>query len=222
MGTTLSLAAADGHALGAYLAVPEGRPRGGLVVIQEAFGLTAYVRSVCDAYAKDGYASIAPALYDRQCRDAVFDDPTPPEALAEARRLRAGLEWPKVMLDVQAAINQVRRAGRVGIVGFCAGGSVAWLAALSLPVAAASCYYGRDIVDFLDCAPKCPTILHFGERDQHIPLEDVERIRVAFPDIPNHVYPAGHGFDGPGARHNEAAATLARSRTLEFLRMHIG
>ena len=222
MGNNLDITAADGHVLAAYFAAPKGKPRGGLVVIQEAFGVTAYVRSVCDAYAKDGYASIAPALYDRQRRDAAFDDSSAPEALAEARRLRAALEWPKVMLDVQAAIDKVRSAGRVGIVGYCAGGSVAWLAALSLPLAAASCYYGRDVVDFLDRAPKCPTILHFGEHDHIIPLADVERIRAAFPDVPNYVYPAGHGFDGTGERHHEPSARLARERTLELFRRHVG
>lgn len=222
MGKNLDITATDGHVLAAYLAAPGGKPRGGLVVIQEAFGVTAHVRSVCDAYATDGYASIAPALYDRQRRDAAFDDPSAPEALAEARRLRAALEWPKVLLDVQAAIDAVRISGRVGIVGYCVGGSVAWLAALSLPVAAASCYYGRDIVDFLERAPKCPTILHFGEHDRFIPLADVARIRAAFPDVPNHVYPAGHGFDGAGERHHEASARLARERTLELFRSHVG
>ncbi|OGA42273.1 MAG: hypothetical protein A3G26_09830 [Betaproteobacteria bacterium RIFCSPLOWO2_12_FULL_65_110] len=222
MGTNLDLTASDGHVLAAYLALPESKPRGGLVVIQEAFGVTAYVRSVCDAYARDGYASIAPAIYDRQRRDAVFDGSPAPEALAEALRLRAALEWPKVMLDVQAAIDEVRSAGRVGIVGYCAGGSVAWLAALSLPLAAASCYYGRDIVDFLDRAPLCPTILHFGEHDRFIPLADVERIRAAFPTVPNYVYPAGHSFDGAGERRDEASARLARERTLELFRRHVG
>lgn len=222
MGKNFGITASDGHELAAYLAAPKGKPRGGLVVIQEAFGVTAYVRSVSDAYAADGYASIAPALYDRQRRDTVFDDPSAPEALAEARQLRAALQWPQVLLDVQAAIDEVRSAGRVGIVGYCVGGSVAWLAALSLPLAAVSCYYGRDIVDFLDRPPKCPTILHFAEHDQHIPLADVERIRAAFPDISNYVYPAGHGFDGPGKRHHEASARLARSRTLDHFRRHIG
>jgi carboxymethylenebutenolidase len=222
MGKNLGITASDGHVLAAYLAAPKGKPRGGLVVIQETFGVNAYVRSLCDAYAQDGYASIAPALYDRQRRDAAFDDSTGPEVLAEARRLRAALEWPKVMLDVQAAIDEVRSAGRVGIVGYCVGGSVAWLAAVSLPVEAAACYYGRDIVDFLDRAPRCPTILHFGERDHFIPLADVDRIRAAFPDVPSHTYPAGHGFDGAGARHHEASARLARERTLELLRRHVG
>jgi carboxymethylenebutenolidase len=222
MGKNLDITASDGHVLAAYLAVPDGKPRGGLVVIQEAFGVTAYVRSVCDAYAKDGYTSIAPALYDRQRRGIAFDDSSAPEALAEARRLRAALEWPNVMLDVQAAIDEVRSAGRVGIVGYCVGGSVAWLAALSLPVAAASCYYGRDVVDFLERAPKCPAILHFGERDHLIAPADVARIRAAFPEIPNYVYPAGHAFDGAGERHHEASARLARERTLELFRRHVG
>lgn len=227
MNQIVNLEATDGHALAAYLAVPGDQPRGGLVVIQEAFGVTAYVRSVCDAYARDGYLSIAPALYDRQQRDAAFDDTSIPANLEQGRRLRAGLKWPSVLLDVQAAVARVRvvdsagSAGRVGIVGFCVGGSVAWLAAQSLPVAAASCYYGRDIVDFPD-RPKCPVQMHFGERDHLIPPADVDRIRLALPDIPNWVYPAGHGFDGVGDRHHEASARLARERTLALFRKHVG
>ncbi len=222
MGKTIDLEASDGHLLGAYVAHPGAKVRGNLVVVQEAFGVTAYIRSVCDAYARDGYVSIAPALYDRQRRNAVFDDISLPAALEAGRRLRAGLEWPEVLLDVRAAIDAVKSPERrVGIVGFCVGGSVAWLAALSLPVAAASCYYGRDVVDFLQ-PPKCPVQLHFGERDPIIPLGDVERIRAALPDIPAWLYPAGHGFDGPGERHHAASAQLARERTLELFRLHVG
>jgi carboxymethylenebutenolidase len=228
-GQTMNIEASDGHVLHAYLARAKATIRGGLVVVQEAFGVTAYVRSVCDAYASDGYVTIAPALYDRQQRDAAFDDISQPAALEAGRRLRAGLEWPKVLLDVQAAIDAVKGEGlqpgaaphRVGIVGFCVGGSVAWLAALSLPVAAASCYYGRDVVDFLE-APKCPVQLHFGERDHLIPLADVDRIRAALPDIPTWVYPASHGFDGFGDRHDAPSATLARARTLELFRKYVG
>ncbi len=222
MGEELEIRASDGHVLGACLSMPQGKARAGLVVIQEAFGVNAYVRSVCDSFAAEGYASIAPALYDRQQRGARFDDLSDPASIAQARRLRAGFDWPKVLLDVDAAIAEVRRFGRVGIVGYCVGGSVAWLAAGALQLSAAVCYYGRDIAGFLDRPPKCPALLHFGERDRFIPREDVARIRAAFPDIPAYVYAAGHGFDGVREPGDEPAAKLARERTLEFFRQHIG
>jgi len=221
MGIDANLSAADGHVLDAYLANPLQRARGALVIVQETFGLTDYVRSVCDRFASQGYAAIAPAIYDRQRRGAVLTE-SDPESLAEARRLRRGLVWNDVLADVAAAIDRVRGAGRVGVVGYCVGGSIAWLAAASLPVAAASAYYGRDIVNFLDRRPRCPLELHFGERDHLIPAGDVVRIRAAFPGLPAYVYPAGHGFDGPGERHHAEAARLARERTLAFVREHVG
>ncbi len=217
----MQIKASDGHSLDAHLSLPAGDAHGGIVVIQEAFGVNFYVRSVCDSFAAEGYASLAPALYDRQQRGAAFED-RGPASLAAARRLRAGLEWPKVLLDVNAGIDELARFGRVGVVGYCVGGSVAWLAAASLRVSAACCYYGRDIVNFLERRPKCPTLLHFGERDQFIPPEDVARIRTACPEIPAYLYPAGHGFDGVREPGDEQAAKLARQRTLKFFRRHIG
>lgn len=221
MNETIQLQASDSHALSACLALPVGKPRAGLVVIQEAFGINAYVRSVCESFAAEGYAAIAPALYDRQQRGAAFDNESE-AALAKARPLRSGLQWDKVLLDVGAAADALARYGRVGIVGYCVGGSVAWLAAASLRLAAASCYYGRDIAGFLDRKPQCPTILHFGERDHFIPQEDIARIRTVCPDIPCYVYPAGHGFDAVRAPGDREAAILARKRTLELFRQHIG
>jgi len=221
MGEEVTLTAADGHVFDAYLASPQENARGALVIIQETFGVTEYVRSVCDRFAAQAYAAIAPAIYDRQKRGANLTE-SDPESLAEARRLRKGLIWKDVLADVGAAIERVRGAGRVGVVGYCVGGSIAWLAAASLPVAAASAYYGRDIVNFLDQLPKCPVELHFGDRDHLIPPADVERIRAAFPGMPAYVYPAGHGFDGAGARHHAECAKLARERTLAFIRAHVG
>ena len=221
MGEDVKLSAADGHVLDAYLGNAAQRTRGALVVIQETFGVTEYVRSVCDRFAAQGYAAIAPAIYDRQKRGAILTE-SDPESLAEARRLRTGLVWKDVLADVAAAIERVRGAGRVGVLGYCVGGSIAWLAAASLPVAAASAYYGRDIVNFLDRRPGCPVELHFGDRDHLIPPAHVERIRAACPDVPTYVYPAGHGFDGVGARHHAESARLARERTLAFFRAHVG
>lgn len=220
MGDSLQIATGDGHLVDAYLARPSGAARGGLVVIQDAYGLGSYIQSVCDGYAADGYAAIAPALYDRQMRNAVFAHGG--ETQDRARQLRAGLQWDGVVEDIKAAHAHVAPYGKVGIVGFCVGGSAAWIAAARLPFAAASAYYGRDIVDFLDAPPRCPTILHFGDRDRLIPLSDVERIRARHPGIPTYVYPTGHGFDGPGKSHDAASATTARARSLALFREHLG
>jgi carboxymethylenebutenolidase len=219
-GEDIDLTAADGHRLGAYLARPEGRPRGALVVAQDAFGVGAYISSVCDAFAADGYAAIAPAIYDRQQRDAVFDHA--PGSQDGARRCRGGLVWDQVLADVDAARAKVSAWGKVGIVGYCVGGSITWLAASALPFAAASSYYGKDIVDWLDRPPRCPIILHFGDHDRLIPLADAERVRAAYPAIPTYIYPAGHGFDGVGQGHHAPSAMLARERTLALFREHIG
>jgi carboxymethylenebutenolidase len=220
MGTTITLTAKDGHTLDAYLAVPQQTIRGGLVVIQDAYGLGDYMRSVCDSYAQDGYVAIAPALYDRQARDAVLDHGDSGRDLA--RRYRAGLSWDQVLLDIQAAYDQVASYGKIGVIGFCVGGSAAWIAAAKLPFAAASAYYGRDIIDFLDSPPNCPTILHFGDHDRLIPLADAERVKASHPAFLAYIYPTGHGFDGPGHSHHEPSANVARERSLALFREYIG
>ena len=208
------LTAADGHRLDAHFAAPKGKPRGGLVVVQEAFGVTSYIKRVCDFFAGEGYAALAPALYDRQERNAVFENH---EQVEKARKLRAGLVWPDVVKDMAASVERLREYGRVGTVGYCVGGSVAFLAALELNIAAAVAYYGRDIVEWLDRKPRCPVMLHFGERDHLIPMADVEKVRAAYPKD-TYVYSAGHGFD----REDSDAARLARQRTLEFFERHLG
>ena len=212
------LKAADGHTFETHLAMPKGAPRGGLVVVQEAFGLNAYVRGLCEEFAAEGYAALAPALYDRQQRGAAWDSHEG-EALENARRLRRGLVWADVLKDIGACVARLREFGRVGVVGYCVGGSVAWLAALELEVAAAVCYYGRDVVDFLGRAPRCPAMLHFGDKDHLIPLADVQKIRGAFPALPVYVYDAPHGFDRE--RKGEPSRS-ARTRTLQFLGRHLG
>ena len=216
------LRAADGHEFDAAFARPAGTARGGLVVIQEAFGVTPYIRDVCRRFAGLGYASIAPCLYDRQQRGFV-GSPGDPESGPRAASLRKGLVWADVMADVNAAIDAVMPYGRVGIVGYCMGGSVAWLAALEGRVVAASGYYGRDVVDFLDRRPRCPTILHYGTQDHLIPVADAERVRAAATGAAIYVYEAGHGFDCPTRpSFVEDAATLAQARTLGLFRTHIG
>lgn len=208
----VTLRAADGHVLSAFHAHPRQPVRGGLVVVQDAYGVGTYIESVCRFYAENGWSAIAPAIYDRQQVGAVFDHS--PEGQNGARRFRAHLVWDEVLLDVAAARAAVEHPGPVCVVGFCVGGSVAWLASSRLRFAAAACYYGKDIVEMMDERPRCPTILNFGDADHLISQDDVERLRRAFPELPIHVYPGGHGFDAARRANEPASSELARARCL--------
>jgi carboxymethylenebutenolidase len=217
MGETTTLTAADGHRLSAYLAEPLGAPKGGLVVVQEIFGLNPHIRDVCDRWAAEGFLACAPALFDRIERGVELDYDGP--GTARGRALRGQLGWNEPLLDLTAAHQAVERAGKCGVIGFCWGGSLAWLAGCRLGFSAASCYYGGQIVDFLDETPQCPMELHFGRHDPLIPAESLARIRAA--DPPGAVlydYDAGHGFccDRRADFHADSAA-LAKERTLTFL-----
>ena len=219
MGQMIELTASDGHQLQAYRADPAGTPRAGMVVLQEIFGVNRHIRDEADRYAAEGYLAIAPALFDR-VRSGVelgYDE----GAIAEGRDLAFSMNPDVPIRDVEAAVAAAASAGQVGVVGYCWGGSLAFLAACKLGVAAASGYYGGQIVAALerepDLAPAAPLIMHFGEHDAGIPLDDVDRIRKAFPDLPIYMYDAGHGFncDLRGS-YDEASARTARERTLSF------
>jgi carboxymethylenebutenolidase len=220
MGTTIALTAADGHSLAAYRAEPTGKAKAGLVVIQEIFGVNQHMRRVADGFAAAGYLCIAPALFDRTQRgvDLGYDK----DAIAAGREIRGKVTWDQVMLDCAAAERAAAAAGKVGAVGYCWGGSVAWLCATRLKVAAAVGYYGGQIVPFAQEKPNCPVQLHFGERDQGIPLTDVEKIRRAQPGIEINIYPADHGFNcDERASYHAESARIARARTLAFFAGHL-
>ncbi len=225
MGQTIELTASDGHTLGAYRADPAGAPKAGVVVIQEIFGVNAHVREVADDYAAQGYLAIAPALFDRS-RPGVelgYDE----NAIAEGRGLAFEMDPDLPVRDLEAAVAAAASAGKVGVVGYCWGGSLAFLAACKLDVAAASSYYGGQIVAALErepnLSPAAPLIMHFGEQDAGIPLDDVDRIRRTFPDVPVYLYDAGHGFncDHRGS-YDEDSCRTARQRTLHFFATHLG
>ena len=221
MGTSITLSAPDGHQFSAYLATPSGRERGGIVVIQEIFGVNRHIRSVTNRFAEDGYAALAPALFDRAERnlDVGYDE----AGIARGRAARQRITYDGAMRDTAAAIAHLQRFGKVGIVGYCWGGNIAWLAACRLSVAAAVGYYGGDIANLLNEVPKAPLMLHFGERDPHITAEAVARIRAAVPAVPVHTYPAGHGFNCDERKDYDAAnAALARERTLAHFAAHVG
>jgi len=222
MGKHVSLTAADKHQLGGYRADPAGTPKGAIVVIQEIFGVNSHIRNVCDRFAGEGYVAVAPALFDRQVKD--FQSGYSPDEITEARKFIANPDWDAMLRDTDAAIKDVKSAGPVGIVGFCMGGTVAFLAATRLSgLAAAVGYYGGAIVKFADEKPKCPTELHFGEKDAGIPMTDVETIRKKRPDVTIFTYAeAGHGFhcDERGSYH-KASADIAWGRTMEFLKKNM-
>ena len=222
MGRILQLQAADGHSLQAYIAEPAGKPRGAIVVVQEIFGVNSHIRAVADGYAADGYLAIAPAMFDRVQRgyESGYSQPEIQAGIALMQRV----SWDDAMRDVGAADEAVKHAGRVGVVGYCWGGAVTWLAAARIAgLAAAVPYYGGAIPSLIGERPRCPTMLHFGETDASIPVDKARAVAKAHPDVTTHFYAAGHGFNcDQRASYNEAAAQLARERTLEFFRKHVG
>ena len=219
MGELNTIMARDGHEFQAYLAAPSGRPRGAVLVIQEIFGLNAYVRSVADDFAAEGYTAIAPAVFDR-IRRGIELGYSPPE-VQEGVGYMQQLKPEQTLKDLAACIAVVRRSGPLGTVGFCWGGAMSYLAACELPVAAAVVYYGKAL-QFADRTPKCPVLYHFGSQDTSIPLTDVEKLRAAHPDGIYHLYDAGHGFScNARSSYNREAAQLARQRTLDFLAEHL-
>lgn len=221
MGKHLTLTAADNHSLGAYRADPAGKPKGAMVVVQEIFGVNSHIRNVCDRLAAEGYVAVAPALFDRFVRD--FQSGYSPDEVAHARTFIAKIEWPKMLLDIQAALDEVKPAGPLGVIGFCLGGSAAFLSATRLDgLKAAVAFYGGQIVKFADEKPKCPVQMHFGETDASIPMSDVAIVKEKRPDCEIYTYPAGHGFNcDERASFHKASATLAWERTLAFLAKHM-
>jgi len=222
MGKMIELTAADGHKLAAYRADPSGKPRGGIVVIQEIFGVNSHIKQVADGFAADGYVAIAPAMFDRVQKEV--DLGYSPDEIAKGREIRGKITNDMAVKDAEAAVKAAS-AGKVGIVGYCWGGLVAWLAAAKVPgLSAAVPYYGGGILDNADLEPKVPLMGHFGDKDAHIPVEGVKKLAEKLK--PKHqifTYEADHGFncDHRGS-YNAPAAKQARSRTLDFFRKHIG
>jgi carboxymethylenebutenolidase len=217
-----TLMARDGHPFNAYIANPTTAARGGIVILQEIFGLNAAVRGCVDSFAADGYLTVAPALFDRICRDIELGYSA--AEVEQAKGYAMQIDQGKALLDITAAVAFARHAGKVAVIGYCWGGLLAWLMACAVPINAAVAYYGGRIGQHLARTPMCPMMLHFGERDASIPREEIERIRTAFPSGIFHLYPAGHAFAN-GERPNNfnaEAAALARQRTVAFLSTTIG
>ena len=219
----LTLTASDGHTLGAYRADPAGTPRGAIIVIQEIFGVNTHIRSICDRLAADGYTAIAPALFDRIERD--FQSGYSPDEVDHARSFIAKADWDAYVRDTEAARRAVADVGKVGIVGFCMGGTVAFVAATRLAgFSASSGFYGGRIQAFADEVPRCPTQLHYGSEDHGIPMDNVESVRARRSDCAIFVYEgAGHGFHCDERPSFDAEASkVAWQRTMDLFGKEIG
>jgi carboxymethylenebutenolidase len=215
MGKMIRLRAADGHELDAYVALPKGKARGGIVVVQEIFGVTDHVKRIADQYAAQGYEAVAPAMFDRIARNLTLPYTEIQQGLEHMRKLK----WPDTLADLAAAANEVRAAGSAAVVGFCWGGTVAHVAASDLDIDAAVSYYGGGVAKMLDKKPRCPIMYHFGDHDHSIPMPDVEKIKSAYPKSSLHVYAgAGHGFScDERASFSAPDAKLAFERSIAFL-----
>jgi len=216
----ISLTAADGHRLTAYRAGPQNAARA-LVVVQEIFGVNRHMRHVCESFAAEGYAVIAPALFDRVAPGIELGYEA--ADVAQGRELRGKINDGLTVLDILAAAAALPRGVKRGIVGYCWGGTVTWYGATRTSAfSAASGWYGGGIAAAKDEAPRCPVQLHFGETDASIPMTDVAAVRAAQPGVEVHVYGGGHGFgcDERGS-YVKADYDLAQKRTLEFFAKHL-
>jgi carboxymethylenebutenolidase len=224
MSARITLTASDGFTLNAYRAEPSGKPRGGVVLFGEVWGLNNWVRSVADRWAAHGYLTIAPAMFDRV--DFGYES----EDYSQNQMKVIGEIFQKysqetALLDMAAAVDAAAEGGKVGVTGYCFGGANSWRSAAQVDgVAAASGYYGGGIPNYIGLVPRCPIEMHYGTQDQGIPMEQVEQLKAAHPAVDVYTYDANHGFcnsDRPD-RFDEAACTKASARSLAFFHKHLG
>ena len=223
MGTQRQLRAEDGFTLGAYESLPsDGDATASVVIIQEIFGVNSHIRDVVDGYAAAGYAAIAPQIFDRARRDVELGY-EPDDMAAGIKLAFTDTERDKTLVDLQSAVEEIGKWGPVGVVGYCYGGLLTWLSACKLRgVSAAVAYYGGGIAGEKDLAARCPVMMHFGEQDAMISMDDVALVKAAQPDVVVHTYDADHGFNcDHRASYNADAANVARERTLAFLAEHL-
>lgn len=224
----ITLESSDGFLCPAWEAVPEGTPRGAVVVLQEIFGVNSHIRAVAERFAARGYLAVAPALFARVQPDV--DLGYTPEDMQTGFALKTSVDQlpgAGILPDIQAAIDHAaaRSGAAVGIVGFCWGGLMAWQAACELTgLAAAVSYYGGGMTTSAEVArqPRCPVLAHFANQDQWIALDSVQAFAAAHPEVQCHVYEAHHGFNcDQRSAYDEAAAVSARNRTLAFFNQHL-
>lgn len=222
-GTMISMTMSDGVGIGVYHVQPSGERRGGLVLIQEIFGVTEHIREQCDRFAAEGYEVLSPALFDREA-PGLQASYSPEDIQLAIKIARQQHPFDQSVRDTQTCIDALKDNGPVFVTGYCYGGSVSWAAACRCDgLTAASCYYGSLIPQMADETPKCPTIAHFGRYDKGIPLDGVERVQRQHPEVPVYIYEAGHGFNSDRRTdYHEESARLARERTLALFRANGG
>ena len=214
-----TLTAKDGFQLTAYVVKPRGIPRGAIVVVQEIFGVNSHIQSICDRLAENGYVAIAPAMFDRI--HPSFESGYTPEEVAQAKALMQNFNIETALLDLEAARRHVASAGKVGIVGFCLGGSLSWLAATRLKgFSGASSFYGGMVQQFASEVPKCPVQFHYGADDASIPPDNYEDVQKQHPAADFYLYKnAGHGFNCDQRNsYDPESAAVAWARTLTFFK----
>jgi carboxymethylenebutenolidase len=219
MGQQINLPTSRTQCIGAYLAQPGGKPKGGIVVIQEIFGVNDHMRRVVDGFAEQGYTAIAPSFFDHieTGVELGYDE----DGFKKGQQLIKELGLERAVEDVGSAAEAIASAGRIGTVGYCWGGTVALLAALRLGLPSVS-YYGARNVPFLHEQPKAPVMFHFGEKDKNITPEMVQKHRELLPQMETFTYPADHGFNRDvGPQYDEASAKLALERTLGFFQRYL-
>ena len=215
------ITAPDGHQLDCWMEDAEGERRGGLVILQEIFGVTDQLKGLAKRYAKLGYEVAVPALFDRQERGAVI----PFESGAKGRDLMLAANLDTTMTDIAAAVDALaQKGGKVAVMGFCWGGGLALRSAQKLDVGCAVAFYGTRLPQYLDSPLKAPLLAHFGTRDDHVPPEMLRQAREYLPEMEVHLYDTGHAFanDARPGFYNPDAAELAHKRTADFLAKHLG
>lgn len=215
-----TLTAQDGHRLECWMQPAQGTAKGGVVILQEIFGVADQLKGVADIYAALGYDVAIPALFDRQQTGAViaFDE------APKGRDLMLAADLDQTMMDIDAAVQALRAKGhKVGVIGFCWGGGLALRAAQKIDVNAAVAFYGTRLAQYLDCPLKAPFLGHFGTLDDHTPAELLEETKAYLPEIEIHMYEAGHAFANEARQsYVPDAAKLAHDRTQAFFAQHLG
>ena len=222
MAETIELRARDGHVLSCWRATPTRERKGGIVILHAVYGATSHLAEVCDRYADDGYEAIAPALFDRVSRGSVF--PYSRDGADAGIAAYAALTDEQIFADVDACAKALRARGKVAISGFCTGGTWAWRAASARNFDAQVNFYGSHVPAYIDLQPRCPTLMHYGDSDTIMPIDQVNAIARAHPDVRVEIYPgSGHAFFNPEqATHHREAAARAWTLSIDFLNEHLG
>ena len=216
MNGIIEITAKDNHKFSAYISQPSGKPKAGIVIIQEIFGVNAHIKEVTDLYASKGYLCVAPSLFDRIEKNVTlnYDE----IGVSKGRNLKELCDK-DALKDIEASISVVSSAGKVGVIGYCWGGSLSWkIGCEASNLSASVCYYGGDIPKLKDLKPNCNVLTHFGELDKGIPINDVKIFEETQPDVLTYTYPADHGFNcDHRSQYNKTCANIALERTLKFL-----